>query len=194
MGRIGVFQSLTLDGVMQGPGRVDEDTRYGFTHGGWANGYQDEVSMQFAAEGMSSGGALLFGRRTYADMLGFWTTTPEPNPFAEVLTTTPKYVVSRSADTELAHPNSTLLAGEAQDTVPALLEEVDEDLTIMGSGELVRVLHAAGLVDEYILQIHPLLLGAGTRLFGDAGDCRGLTLQRSLTTTTGVIIAQYSTR
>lgn len=194
MGRISVFQSVSLDGVMQGPGRADEDTRHGFAHGGWAAGYQDEVSMQFAAEGMSGDGALLFGRRTYADMLGFWTTTPEPNPFTDVLTATPKFVVSRSPDTDVPYPHSRLLAGEATETVPALLHEVDEDLTIMGSGELVRSLHAAGLIDEYILQIHPLLLGTGTRLFGDGGDFRGLTLQRSLTTTTGVIIAQYSTR
>ncbi len=193
MGRISVFQNVSLDGVMQGPGRLDEDTRHDFAHGGWANGYQDEVSMRFAAEGMSGGGALLFGHRTYLDMLGFWTTTSEPNPFTEVLTATPKYVVSRSADTELAHPNSRLLAGEASETVPALLQEVEEDLTIMGSGQLVRALHVVGLIDEYILQIHPLLLGSGTRLFGDDGECRALALQRSQVTTTGVIIAQYST-
>jgi dihydrofolate reductase len=193
MARISLFQSVTLDGVIQGPGRPDEDTRGGFAHGGWGQGYQDEVSMQFAAEGMSKDGALLFGHRTYDDLLGFWTTTPEPNPFSDVLTNTPKYVVSRSATTTLAYPESTLLVGEAVETVAAIREQVQGDLTILGSGELVRSLHAAGLIDEYILLIHPIVLGSGTKLFGD-GDRVDLTLERSVTTTTGVIIAQYSTR
>lgn len=109
-----------------------------------------------------------------------------------VLTRTPKYVASRAGDTKLAYPASTLLVGEATRTVAALREEVETDLTIMGSGELVRSLHAAGLIDEYILQIHPIVLGSGTRLFGDA-DRVNLTLERSVTTTTGVIIARYST-
>ena len=77
---ITIFESVTLDGVTQGLGRADEDTRGGFVHGGWGDGYQDEVSMGFAAEGMSAGGGLLFGRRTYEDLLGYWTaldwTTP----------------------------------------------------------------------------------------------------------------------
>jgi dihydrofolate reductase len=192
MTKISVFQSVTLDGVMQGVGRSDEDVRYGFNHGGWGAGYQDDVSMQFAGEGMSKTGALLFGHRTYVDLLGFWTTTPEPNPFADILVSSQKYVVSRSADTELAYPNSTLLAGEAVDLVTTLGGEVDGDLTIMGSGKLIRSLHAAGLIDEYILQIHPIVLGSGTKLFGD-GERVNLKLERSIITTTGVIIAQYST-
>ena len=186
---ITVFNSVTLDGVMQAPGRKDEDTRGGFLHGGWAAGYQDEVSMQFAGEGMSGDGALLFGHRTYSDLLGFWTTTAEPNPFTDVLTGARKYVASRSPGTTLAYPESVLLAGEAVDTVGEL--RGDGDLTILGSGELVRSLHAAGLIDRYILLIHPIVLGSGTRLF-DGGDRASLSLERSVTTTTGVIIAQYS--
>lgn len=192
MAKISVFQSVTLDGVMQGPGRPDEDTRGGFKHGGWANGYQDSVSMEFAAKGMAAGGSLLFGHRTYKDLLGFWTTTPEPNPFTSVLLNSQKYVVSRSSDTVLEYPNSTLLAGEAAQTVAGLHENDDGDLTILGSGELVRTLQADGLIDEYILQIHPILLGSGTKLFDEGGRV-DLILERSITTTTGVIIAQYST-
>jgi len=146
--------------------------------------------MRFAAEGMSGGGAMLFGRRTYEDLLGFWTTTPEPNPFVDVLVHSPKYVVSRSADTTLAFPNSTLLSGDAAATVAALKDRTDDELTILGSGELVRALHAARLIDSYILQIHPIVLGSGTRLFG-AADRVNLALKRSIPTTTGVLIAQY---
>ncbi|HEY2556472.1 MAG TPA: dihydrofolate reductase family protein [Diaminobutyricibacter sp.] len=194
MSSIGVFQSITLDGVMQGPGRTDEDTRDGFVHGGWGNGYQDDVSMGFAAEGMSQQGALLFGRRTYEDLLGYWTTLNAPNPFADVLVRSPKYVVSRSARTELAYPNSELLAGDAIQTVGALRERLDvPPLTIMGSGELIRTLHRAGLIDSYSLLIFPIVLGSGTRLFGDA-DRTDLTLDRTIPTTTGVVIAQYTVR
>ncbi len=190
MATISIFENVTLDGVLQGLGRADEDTRGGFVHGGWGDGYADEVSMQFAAEGMAGGGALLFGRRTYEDLLGFWTTTPQPNPFTDVLVHSPKYVVSRSADTVLAHPSSTLLAGDAAQTVANLKDRTGDDLTVLGSGELVRALHAARLIDSYVLQIHPIVLGSGTRLF-DAADRVDLALERSVPTTTGVLIAQY---
>jgi dihydrofolate reductase len=187
---ISLFQSVTLDGVMQGFGRPDEDTRGGFTHGGWGDGYSDDVSMQFAGEQMAKGRALLFGRRTYEDVLGYWTAAPQPNPFTDVLVNTRKYVASRSTDTVLEHPNSVLLAGEVAETVTALQSDAGEDLTIFGSGAVVRCLHEAGLIDEYVLQIHPIVLGQGTRLFG-AGDRTDLVLERTVPTTTGVIIAQY---
>lgn len=190
MSTITAFESVTLDGVMQGLGRPDEDTRGGFTRGGWGNGYQDDVLMQYAGEGMGKGPGLLFGHRTYTDVLGFWSSIG-PNPFVDSLLGSNKFVVSRSADTELAYPNSELLAGDAVDTVAALKERYQGDLMIMGSGELVRTLHAAGLVDRYALQIHPIALGSGTKLFGD-GDRVDLILERSIPTTRGVLIAEYT--
>jgi dihydrofolate reductase len=190
---ITAFQSITVDGVMQGPGRDDEDPRGGFTHGGWTNGYQDEVLGAFVAEGLATQTALLFGRRTYEDVLGFWTSTSEPNPFTSVLLTSPKYVVSRSEDTDLGYPNSELLAGDAVDQVVALRERSVLPLMIMGSGQLVRVLHAAGVIDEYVLLIHPIVLGSGTRLFAAAARV-DLELERSVPTTTGVLIAHYRVR
>lgn len=193
MGRVSATESITLDGVMQGPGRPDEDTRGGFELGGWAVGYQDDVSMSFMSEGMTGAGAMLLGRRTYEDLLGHWTTVETPNPFTDFLTHVPKYVASRSADTELVYPESILLAGEAAETVGALRESFDGNLTVLGSGALLRDLHRAGLVDEYVLQIHPIVLGAGQRLFGDA-ERTDLVLHRSVATTTGVVIAQYTVR
>lgn len=190
MSTITVFESVTLDGVMQGLGRADEDTRGGFTQGGWGNGYQDEVLMKYAGEGMSQGPGLLFGHRTYTDVLGYWSSIG-PNPFVDSLLGSDKFVVSRSAGTELAYPNSELLGGDAVQTVAALKERYGRDLMIMGSGELVRTLHAAGLVDRYALQVYPIVLGSGTRLFGD-GDRVNLTLERSIPTTTGVLIAEYA--
>ena len=193
MSTITIFQSITLDGVMQSPGRADEDTRDGFAHGGWAGGYADEVSMGFAAEGMSRPGGLLFGRRTYEDLLHAWTTTTGPNPFTDVLVNTHKLVVTRAGAGEPAYPNTELLVGEAAETVRARKAQGGDDLTILGSGELVRALHAARLIDHYVVQIHPIVLGSGTKLFGDV-DRTDLVLERSLTTTTGVIIAQYAAK
>ncbi|MFC9559392.1 dihydrofolate reductase family protein [Agromyces sp. NPDC056965] len=190
MSTITVFESVSLDGVMQGPGRADEDARGGFTEGGWSNGYQDEVLMKYAGEGMGAGPALVFGHRTYDDVLGYWSSVG-PNPFVDVLLGSEKFVVSRSADTALAYPNSELLAGEAVSTVAALKERSSRDLLILGSGELVRSLHIAGLVDRYALQIHPIVVGSGARLFGQ-GDRVDLRLGRSIPTTTGVLIVEYT--
>lgn len=190
MSTITAFESVTVDGVMQAPGRPDEDTRVGFTQGGWSNGFQDDVLMHYAGEGMSRRPGLLFGHRTYTDVLGFWSSIG-PNPFIDSLLGSDKFVVSRSADTELPYPNSELLSGDAVTTVAALKEMHDRDLMVMGSGELVRALHAAGLVDRFALQIYPIVLGAGTRLFAD-GDRAGLTLERSIPSTTGVLIAEYA--
>ncbi|MFI2563404.1 dihydrofolate reductase family protein [Paenarthrobacter sp. NPDC018779] len=192
MSTITVFESVTLDGVMQGPGRADEDTRNGFTRGGWANGFQDDVSMSYAGEGMSAGGGLLFGHRTYDDVLGHWTSIG-PNPFVDVLLGSDKFVASRNQEATLPYENSELLAGDAVQGVASLKERYSAELMIMGSGDLVRQLHAAGLVDRYSLLIHPIVLGSGTRLFSDSTRA-DLELARSLVTTTGVIIAEYTVR
>ena len=192
MSTITAFESVSLDGVMQGPGRADEDTRSGFTRGGWANGFQDEVSMKYAGEGMSAGGGLLFGHRTYADVLGHWTSAG-PNPFVDVLLGSDKFVASRNEQTELPYANSELLAGDAVQAVASLKKRYSRDLMIMGSGDLVRQLHREGLIDRYSLLIHPLLLGSGTRLFPE-GVPTDLDLTRSLATSTGVIIAEYKVR
>lgn len=191
MAQIIVTESITLDGVMQAPGRADEDTRNGFAHGGWAAPYADASVGRFMGPAMQRSSGMLFGRRTYEDLLGFWTAAPEPNPFREVFTNAPKYVVSHSADTTLSYPNSTLLAGEATETVARLLDEVDGSLTVLGSGELVRALAAAGLVSGYVLQIHPIYLGSGATLFAQ-GDRTDLKLERSDVSDTGVLLAEYS--
>jgi dihydrofolate reductase len=190
MRAITVFNSLTLDGVMQGPGRPDEDTRGGFAHGGWAAPYSDEVMGRVAAEGMAGPGALLLGRRTYQDFHGFWPNQTD-NPFTEVLDNTRKYVASTTLREPLPWRNSTLLEGDAAEAVARLKEEPGEDLTVLGSGELVQSLRRRDLVDRYVLLIHPLVLGSGRRLFPDGGPAATLRLVDSVPTTTGVIIATY---
>ncbi len=191
MRRVVVFNSLTLDGVMQAPARPDEDRRGGFQHGGWALGRNDPVMDSATAEGMSKGGALLFGRRTYEDFYAVWPHRPQPNPFTTVLNNAQKYVASRTLKEPLPWVNSILLKGDVNRAVANLKEQSGKDLVILGSGELIQSLMRNNLIDEYILMIHPLVLGSGRRLFADGISYTALQLVDSKTTTTGVIIATY---
>ena len=191
MTKLVVNNSLTLDGVMQAPGRPDEDLRGGFEHGGWAQPYFDSVMGSLAAEGIARGGALLFGRRTYEDFASFWPNQTEDNPFTAVLNNFQKYVASTTLEEPLTWSNSTLLKGDAAEAVARLKEQPGKDLVILGSGELVQSLMRRNLVDEFVLLIHPLVLGSGRRLFTDGGAFATLRLADTKTTTTGVVIATY---
>jgi dihydrofolate reductase len=190
MRKVVVFTSLTLDGVMQAPGRPDEDTRGGFAHGGWATAYNDPVMASVAAEGMADTGPILLGRRTYEDFFSFWPHQTD-NPFTEVLDNTQKYVASATLSEPLRWRNSTLLEGDAADAVARLKEQPGRDMVVLGSGELVQSLRRRNLVDRYVLLIHPLILGTGRRLFPDGAAPATLRLVDSKTTTTGVVIATY---
>jgi dihydrofolate reductase len=192
MRRIAVVNNLSLDGVMQAPGRADEDQRGGFERGGWALPYNDEVMARAMGERMRmrQGGALLLGRRTYEDFYAVWPNRTD-NPYTEVLDNAQKYVASRTLQEPLPWMNSTLLEGDAADAVAALKAEPGPDLGVLGSGELLQSLIARNLIDEYVLLIHPLVLGSGRRMFADGGAFAPLRLVDSMTTTTGVLIATY---
>ena len=191
MSKVVVTNSLTLDGVMQAPGRPDEDRRGGFEHGGWALPYADAVMGEEMGKGMAQAGPLLFGRRTYEDFYAVWPNRPDPNPFTDVLNNAQKYVASTTLEEPLPWVNSTLLKGDAAGAVARLKEQPGKDIVILGSGELVQSLMRRNLVDEYVLLIHPLVLGSGRRLFTDGGSFAALRLVGTRTTTTGVVIATY---
>jgi len=190
MRRLMVLEMLTLDGVMQAPGGREEDPRGGFTHGGWSAPYNDSVKMQIMGEGMSRGAELLFGRWTYEKMYNVWHGRTD-NPFTAVFERSQKYVASRTLKGPLPWVNSTLLEGDAAEAVAELKEQPGLDLLIMGSGVLAQSLMRRGLVDEFQLLIHPLVLGSGRRLFTDDLPRSALRLVKSVPTTTGVIIATY---
>ena len=189
MRRVVVINHVTLDGVMQGPGRPDEDTRGGFEHGGWAAGNNDDVIGAALGERIAESGGLLLGRRSYEDMLSYWNT--QDSPFNDALNMAPKYVASRTLGEPLPWPNSILLEGDVAGAVAELKREPGEDLGIMGSGDLIQSLMPAGLIDEYLLMIHPLVLGSGQQLFPEGGGAQALRLVDSKTATTGVLIATY---
>jgi dihydrofolate reductase len=190
MSRVVVTNHVTLDGVMQAPGRPDEDVRGGFDRGGWAIPDNDPVMGRVMGEGMARPGALLLGRRTYEDFASYWPHQKD-NPFTEALDNVQKYVASTTLSEPLPWKNSTLLEGDAADAVAGLKQQSGPDLGILGSGELIQSLRRRNLIDEYVLLIHPLVLGRGRRLFPDGASPAELRLVNSVTTTTGVIIATY---
>ena len=184
---------MSLDGVVQAPGRREEDTDGGFAHGGWSMRYFDQETMGPAIdEAMQGTDALLFGRRTWQVMAGAW-----PNragdPFADRMNEITKYVASRTlTQTDLTWSGSSLLP--ADDVIGAVRELRARDgggLQVMGSASLAAQLIEHDLVDEYRLMIEPILLGGGKRVFPDDGQARPLELVSTTTAATGVLICTY---
>lgn len=174
MTKITVTNHLSLDGVMENP-EV------------WAHGREDDVMGAKLGEGMARHGALLLGRRTYEQFYAYWPHQKD-NPITDLLNRRQKYVASRSLEEPLPWENSTLVRG---DEITALKERSGVDLSVLGSGDLLQTLMREDLVDEYLLMIHPLVLGSGQRMFTDGGPPLNLKLAESITTTTGVVIATY---
>ncbi len=189
--KIVVMNNLSLDGVMQAPGRPDEDTRGGFAHGGWASQNNDEPDKEIgSAMGarMALSDGLLFGRRTYEDLLTTWNS--RGGMFKDALNAAQKYVVSQTLSDPLPWPNSTLLAGDVVDAVADLRSRPGRELHIMGSGQLTETLMAHQLVDEFLLMIFPVVLGSGRHFF--SGDAfMAVELIDAKATSSGVVIATY---
>jgi dihydrofolate reductase len=185
-----VISHVTLDGVVQAPSRPNEDTRNGFSHGGWYVPYPDQSMIAAWDEGIAratAGGGFLLGRRTYLDFAGTWT-KEAGHRYTNALSKARKYVASTSLTEPLPWQNSTILTDPVRQ-VPSLKEK--GDLVILGSGALIQSLSRAGLIDEYLLTIHPLLLGEGRQLFPAGCPAAKLSLTTIKSTTTGVIIASY---
>ncbi len=188
MGKVIVMNAMTLDGVMQAPGRPDEDTRDGFAHGGWGVPYVDEATVAKMGELMGEEHVWLFGRWTYEQLLTHW--NRQGGPFKDPLNNIRKYVASSNPEARLEWPNSTLLHGDVPAAVADLRQNSNANLVIMGSGVLIGSLMAADLIDTYLLSITPLVLGTGRRLFPE-GVYASLRLTDSATTSKGVVIATY---
>jgi dihydrofolate reductase len=183
--------NLTLDGVMQAPGRTDEDLRDNFEHGGWATPYA-AMSSKEAGESVPNFGALLLGRRTYEGLYDYWP-KQTGNPMTEMLNNMQKYVASTTLEEPLHWVNSTLLKGDVPEAVAELKAQEDQnlDIVIIGSGELIQTLMQHNLIDRYVLLIHPLVLGSGQRLFREESPFATLRLVSAKSTPTGVVVATY---
>ena len=188
MATITVVNLMTLDGVIQAPRGADEDTSGGFAQGGWALPFQDEVMGREMGSGIGETGTLLFGRRTYEHMAAAWPQAPDDNPFKRVMMEFRKLVASRTLSGPLTWQNSELLPGDAADALAA----IEGNVTALGSGALVQSLLARDAIDHWVLNLHPIVLGEGKRLFPDGGAPARFALDRVTPTTTGVLIARYS--
>jgi dihydrofolate reductase len=172
MGRIVVTQFITLDGVVEDPGGSE-----GFERGGWAFKFErGPEGDKFKLDEVMASDALLLGRRTYEGFAEAWPS--RSGEFADKFNSMPKYVVSGTL-TDPEWNNTTVLdPGDLADEV-AKLKDLERDVLVNGSVQLVRALLAGGLVDELRLMVFPTLLGAGKRLFGDHGDQVPLRLTES---------------
>jgi dihydrofolate reductase len=188
--KLAIVEFLTLDGVMQGFGGPDEDRSGGFVHGGWGAPYADEVLAREAGSGIGETSAYLFGRKTYEHMAARWPHEPDGNPIAASLNARPKHVVTRTL-TRLDWSGSHFLAGDLEAGVRGLKAEGEGFITVLGSGQLARALMARDLVDVYRVMLHPLVLGTGTRLFGETPGPLPLRLVDCTPTTTGVLLLNY---
>jgi dihydrofolate reductase len=188
--KIVAIEHLSLDGVFQAPARADEDPRDGFDQGGWANATDAPEAQEVIGRSMQGGWSLLVGRTTFADLHEGWAVRQPSSPMARALTNVEKFVISRKAGNDVPWENTTLLTGEAAETVAKLKAEHDKTLIIFGSGALVGALMQHRLIDEFVLIIHPLVLGKGRRLF-DASPASPLTLADILTAKTGSLIVTY---
>lgn len=189
MGNLVVFMNMTMDGVIQGPGRADEDTRGGFEYGGWGAPY-GAMQTPEAFEGLGGFGSLLVGRRTYEDLYGYWP-KQKGNPLSARLEEMPKYVASTTLKEPLEWQNTTLLKGDVVAAVTALKGQTEGNIVIMGSSNLIQILMKNNVVDRYVLLVHPLTLGKGLRLFADGTTLANYTLVSAKPTDKGVIVATY---
>ncbi|WP_043204352.1 dihydrofolate reductase family protein [Pseudomonas putida] len=193
MRKLIVAAFISLDGVMQAPGGPQEDTSGGFAYGGWIVPYAEEVFGQAMQALFSQPFELLLGRRTYDIFAGYWPKIKDNSQdfsIANLFNSVPKHVATHTPAT-LAWHNSHALGTDIAAAVRSLKQRDGATLLTQGSAELVQQLLAADLVDELQLLIHPLLLGHGKRLFGHDAAAAAFTLQHSVVSPKGVVIARY---
>ena len=184
MGKIVVSENVTLDGVIQDPAG-DE----GFKHGGWVGLISNSPQLgKLALDEALSQEAFLLGRRTYEWLAARWPS--RSGELADRLNSLPKYVVSST----LEHPawsNSTVLRGDVLAEVSRLKQELNGDIVVPASFQLVHTLMEHDLVDELRLKIFPVVLGAGRRLFGETSDKKPLRLTGAQTIEGGIAYLTY---
>jgi dihydrofolate reductase len=161
MAELIVTTFLSLDGVYQGPGGVEEDTSDGFDLGGWVTPFYEDDMAAYAMEWLAQAGALLLGRRTYDIFVQHWPKATDP--MATMLNGLPKYVASRTVSE--SDWSGVSFVEDVVDFVRDLKSRPGGELQVHGSGDLLQTLIAHDLVDEYRLWLYPVVLGKGRKLF-----------------------------
>jgi dihydrofolate reductase len=185
MGRIVVTEFVSVDGVMEAPGGED------FKYKGWSFEIdRGEEGDKFKLDETMESEALLLGRVTYEGFAAAWPSRTDEQGFADKFNSMPKYVVSSTLEGPEWN-NSTVLSGDVVEEVTKLRQELDGDIYVHGSCQLVQTLIENDLVDELHLMVFPVVLGTGKRLFGETSDKKPLRLADSRTVGDGVTIQIY---
>jgi dihydrofolate reductase len=186
MGKIVVSENMSLDGVVEDP-----TGEGGFRHGGWFTEIGEEDRTAWAKLGLEEAlgaEAFLLGRRSYEYLAARWPS--RTGEWADRLNGMPKYVVSSTLE-DPEWSNSTVLDGEVVSEVSKLRRELDGEIVVAASRQLVRTLIEEDLVDELRLILYPVVLGDGKRLFGETDDKRPLRLLDARTVGDGLAVLTY---
>ncbi|HZD69391.1 MAG TPA: dihydrofolate reductase family protein [Actinomycetes bacterium] len=181
---------VSVDGVIQAPGHDGEDPEGGFQHGGWTDAYMHEHA-RYLTDLFRGAGAFLLGRITYEIFAAYWpTVTDAGDAIAKALNSRPKYVASTTMNAA-AWAGTTVIHGDIARKVAELKQQPAGPVLAIGSSRLVQTLGARGLVDEYQLWVHPVVLGSGKRLFLDGDPRIDLRLVDTRTSGGGLVILSY---
>jgi len=184
MRKITVLSFITLGGVMQAPGEPEEDTSKGFKYGGWSAPYADEISGKMMEEQMKPTD-LLLGRKTFEIFASYWPEHANNWPGINDVT---KYVLSNTV--KKSNWQNTIFLTSVVD-IEKFKNPTGSDIKIWGSSKLVQLLLKDDLVDEFWLNVHPLLLGKGKKLFDKDSTPTAFKLIDSCLTPNGVIMTNY---
>jgi dihydrofolate reductase len=180
---------LSVDGVYQGPGGPDEDRRGGFDRGGWVGPLFDEETGRFVTSVFERADALLLGRRTWEIFESYWPHHDAGDPVSHGINVLPKDVPSTTLKD--AEWNTHIIGGDVEAAVRELKAKPGRELQAHGSGDLLRWLLERDLVEELNLQVYPVVVGDGQRLFPEQGQTHNLTLVESRSTPSGVTLQTY---
>ncbi|MEA2496265.1 MAG: hypothetical protein QOJ29_4176 [Thermoleophilaceae bacterium] len=189
MGKVVVSQFMTIDGVVEDPGGSENLDR-----GGWAFDFErGPEGDKFKLDEVMASDALLLGRKTYEGFAAAWPDRTDEAGFADKFNSMPKYVVSSTLE-DPEWNNSHVLGDDLSAEVNRLKDEVDGDILVNGSVQLVHALADAGLVDEWRLMVFPVVLGQGKKLFPETGPKAPLELTQSQAVGDGVQILVYTSK
>ncbi len=180
MGKIVVSEFLSLDGVMEDPA--------------WSAPYVGEEQLTFKFNELLESDALLIGRVTYQEFSEAWMQMSDeaaglPVGFSARMNSLPKFVASTSLNAPLIW-NASLIEGDLAEEISALKRQFDQDILVVGSGELAHTLMQHNLVDEYRFLVYPVVVGSGKRLFQDGANLR-LNLTDAKQFSTGIAVLTY---
>ena len=178
MSKIVASEYVTLDGVMDEPGR-------------WSFPFWTEEASNFKHDELFASDALLLGRVTYEGFAKAWPTMEGTGDYGERMNSLPKYVASTTLDADAVEWNATLITDPLTDAVATLRQQPGQDVLIFGSGQLVHTLMRHDLIDEYRLMVHPIVMGSGKRLFREGSERKVLQLVSTKAFSSGVVVLTY---